>query len=187
MDYFNSGKIKEIVYGILQNPTRENFIDILNNGPGEQDNLDFKEQWIDFQKLAEIILGIANTGGGAIVFGVRENTDGTLETIGLSKIEDKEKLHSKTAKFLPETIKFEIADFDFSNENYSKLKGRLFQIILIYSENINLPYIWEKDIISAEENLKNKFQYLQQKLPFINSSKYIFTQNKKIMNFGGVV
>lgn len=150
MDNFNSGKIKEIVYGILQNPTRENFIDILNNGPGEQDNLDFKEQWIDFQKLAEIILGIANTGGGAIIFGVKENTDGTLETIGLSKIEDKEKLHSKIAKFLPETIKFEIADFDFSNENYSKLKGRLFQIVLIYSEDINLPYIWEKDSNGTE-------------------------------------
>lgn len=52
-----------------------------------------------------------------------------------------------------------------------------------YDIYIVTSYIWEKDIISAEENLKNKFQYLQQKLPFINSSKYIFTQNKKIMNF----
>ena len=52
-----------------------------------------------------------------------------------------------------------------------------------YDIYIVTSYIWEKDIISAEENLKNKFQYLQQKLPFINPSKYIFTQNKKIMNF----
>ena len=84
------------------------------------------------------------------LLGVKENEDGTLESIGLSKIEDKEKIHSKMAKFLPETIKFEIADFDFSNESYSKLKGRLFQLILIYSEDINLPYIWEKDSNSAE-------------------------------------
>lgn len=42
----------------------------------------------------------------------------------------------------------------------------------------------EKDIISAEESLKNKFQqYLQQKLPFINLSKYILLKMKKIMNF----
>ncbi len=41
-----------------------------------------------------------------------------------------------------------------------------------------------KDIISAEESLKNKFQqYLQQKLPFINLSKYILLKMKKIMNF----
>ena len=38
MDNFNSGKIKEMVYDVLQNPTRENFIDILDNGLGEQDN-----------------------------------------------------------------------------------------------------------------------------------------------------
>mgnify|MGYP002706154047 FL=1 len=150
MDNFNSGRIKEMVYDVLQNPTRENFIDILDNGLGEQDNLDFKVQWIEAQKLAEILLGIANSGGGAIILGVKENEDGTLESIGLSKIEDKEKIHSKMAKFLPETIKFEIADFDFSNESYSKLKGRLFQLILIYSEDINLPYIWEKDSNSAE-------------------------------------
>ena len=41
-----------------------------------------------------------------------------------------------------------------------------------------------KDVISAEENLKNKFQqYLQQKLPFINSSKYILLKMKKVMNY----
>ena len=95
MDNFNSGKIKEMVYDVLQNPTRENFIDILDNGLGEQDNLDFKVQWIEAQKLAEILLGIANSGGGAIILGVKENEDGTLESIGLSKIEDKEKIHSK--------------------------------------------------------------------------------------------
>ena len=32
-----------------------------------------------------------------------------------------------------------------------------------YDIYIVTSYIWEKDIISAEENLKNKFQYLQQK------------------------
>ena len=86
MDNFNSGKIKEMVYDVLQNPTRENFIDILDNGLGEQDNLDFKVQWIEAQKLAEILLGIANSGGGAIILGVKENEDGTLESIGLSLI-----------------------------------------------------------------------------------------------------
>jgi hypothetical protein len=78
MDNFNSGKIKEMVYDVLQNPTRENFIDILDNGLGEQDNLDFKVQWIEAQKLAEILLGIANSGGGAIILGVKENEDGTV-------------------------------------------------------------------------------------------------------------
>lgn len=48
----NIKMIKEAVYNVLQKPTRENFIDILSNGFGEQDNLDFKGQWNDYQKLA---------------------------------------------------------------------------------------------------------------------------------------
>lgn len=52
-----------------------------------------------------------------------------------------------------------------------------------YDIYIVTSYIWGKNIIDAAENLKNKFNYLQQALPFIDPSKYIFTQNKKIMNF----
>ena len=74
MDSNILGNGKELVYNILQEPTREKFIDILYNGFGEQDNLDFKEQWIDRQKIAEIILGIANSGGGALIFGVKKMT-----------------------------------------------------------------------------------------------------------------
>lgn len=52
-----------------------------------------------------------------------------------------------------------------------------------YDIYIVTSYIWGKDIINPEENLKNKFQYLKEKLPFINPNKYIFTQNKKLLNF----
>jgi len=146
-----AGMIKETVYNILQNPTRENFIDILSNGLGEQDNLDFKEQWVEPIKLAEIILGMANTGGGAIILGVKENDDGTLEAIGLNELQDKEKIDGKVKKFLPDTIRFEIGDFDFKGEYYNKIKGELFQILFVYSEDVNLPYIWNKDSNGAEQ------------------------------------
>lgn len=52
-----------------------------------------------------------------------------------------------------------------------------------YDIYIVTSYIWGKNIINPEENLKNKFQYLKEKLPFINPNKYIFTQNKKLMSF----
>lgn len=50
MDNNNMKMVKEAVYNVLQKPTRENFIDILSNGFGEQDNLDFKGQWNDYKK-----------------------------------------------------------------------------------------------------------------------------------------
>lgn len=52
-----------------------------------------------------------------------------------------------------------------------------------YDVYIVTSYIWGKDIIDASSNLKNKYEYLKEQLPFIEPSKYIFTQNKDIMNF----
>ena len=112
--------------------------------------MDFKEQWIDRQKIAEIILGIANSGGGALIFGVKENDDGTLSAVGLNQLEDKEKENSKIQKFLTDILDFQIYDFDFNGENYSKVNGKLFQILCISSKEIELPYVWKKDSNGAE-------------------------------------
>lgn len=137
--------IKDVLYDFLQVPTRENFTSLVLNGTGEQDNIDFKEVWIKEDKLAEIILAIANSGGGAIVIGIKENTDGTTDAVGISKIEDKANISSKISKFLPDTISFEVCDFDYSGEDYSKLKDKKFQVIFVNSEEEKLPYVWSKD------------------------------------------
>ncbi len=52
-----------------------------------------------------------------------------------------------------------------------------------YDIYIVTSYIWGKNIIDPAENLKNKFNYLKEKLPFINPEKYIFIQNKKQIHF----
>lgn len=62
--------IKEGMYKFLQEPTREKFIDIVFNGVGEQNSIDFKKVWIEPQKLSEIILGMAKASRGKRVSGV---------------------------------------------------------------------------------------------------------------------
>lgn len=52
-----------------------------------------------------------------------------------------------------------------------------------YDIYIVTSYLWGKDIINPAENLKNKFNYLQEQLPFINPTKFIFIQNKKMLHF----
>ena len=52
----------DVGYDFFQNPTRDNFVNLILKNTGEQDNLDFKEEWIDEQKLAKRMLGIANVG-----------------------------------------------------------------------------------------------------------------------------
>ena len=142
--------MKETIYSILQEPTREKFVEYLLNGGGEQDNVDFKEKMIDHQKLSEVILGIANNGGGVIIFGIKENDDGTIEAVGLEQLKDKEKVTSKLQKYLPEALHINVIDYDFTNENYSKLNGKLFQMICIECNDLDLPYVWKKDTDGVE-------------------------------------
>ena len=111
-------------------------------------------------------------------------------------------------KFLEEFLGQKI-DTDNNKYRQEAIKGRENEFMLIYQyRNLyaNVPlldgcyevlrklnekydiyivtaYIWGQDIINAEENLKNKFIYLKENLPFISSQKYIFTQDKKILDF----
>lgn len=53
----------------------------------------------------------------------------------------------------------------------------------VYDVYIVTAYLWKDTIDISGNNLKNKYYYLKENLPFIRPEKYIFTTNKKIMNF----
>lgn len=44
-------------------------------------------------------------------------------------------------------------------------------------------YLWNEMIDLSGNNLKNKYYYLKEKLPFIGPEKYIFSTTKKLINF----
>lgn len=52
-----------------------------------------------------------------------------------------------------------------------------------YDLYIVTSYLWNEDIDISGNNLKNKYNYLKEMFPFIGPEKYIFTTNKKLMNF----
>ena len=52
-----------------------------------------------------------------------------------------------------------------------------------YDVYIVTSYIWKDVIDISGKNLKYKYYYLKEMLPFIDPSKYIFTTNKNILNF----
>lgn len=149
-------ELKELGYEFFQKPTRDNFVKLIFDNVGERDNLDFKEKWIDYKKLAKIMLGIANVGKGAIVFGVKEKEDCQFEPIGLEKLQDKANIESQLSKYIPKELDFDIIEFDFSGENYSALKDKLFQVVLVFPKDECLPYIVEKDL---EDNEKGTIFY----------------------------
>ena len=52
-----------------------------------------------------------------------------------------------------------------------------------YEIYVVTSYIWRDDVISASDNLKNKFEYLKEMLPFLNPKNFIFTENKSLLAF----
>ena len=53
----------------------------------------------------------------------------------------------------------------------------------VYDVYIVTAYLWNDTIDLSGNNLKNKYYYLREKLPFIPPEKYVFTTNKNLMYF----
>lgn len=62
-------QIKDTVYRLLQEPTLDHFREFLQDQTGEHNAIDFKQEWIEKDKLAKLMLALANYGGGIVVFG----------------------------------------------------------------------------------------------------------------------
>ena len=52
-----------------------------------------------------------------------------------------------------------------------------------YDLYIVTAYLWNDVIDISGDNLRNKYYYLREMLPFINPNKYIFTTNKNLLKF----
>ncbi len=121
-------------------PTKEKFRDLVSNNLGEFNYVDYKSEWPERSKLAKHMLAMANSGGGAIVTGVVESSDG-LDPTGVSAVADKTDLHNGIKKFMPSDFSYEIADFSYTDEDGAGLAGKRFQVMFVDSPNESLPFI----------------------------------------------
>lgn len=147
--------IKEDFANFFEEPDRVKFRELIKNNTGEYNHIDFKEQWIEGPSLARHILGFANTGGGIIVFGVKENEDKSLESIGLSDLIDKTVVISGVQSFIPEKLNFDIHDFSFTEAEYAAIKGK-FQVLIVEDTPEYLPFLSLRD---GENIHRNKVYY----------------------------
>lgn len=138
-------QIKDIVYRLLQEPTLENFREFLRGQTGEHNSIDFKEKWIEQQKLAKEMLSIANSGGGIIIFGVHENKDKSFKYPGIEKIKDKAVVSNEVKNLIPSDLKYEIYDFVYDSSEYEKLNNHKYQMMVIESSPQFLPFLAQKD------------------------------------------
>ena len=133
---------KDDLYNFLTDePDKQKFAEFLKSNGYEGNDIDFKEQWIKKGKLAKIILAMANYGGGIIVFGVKENSDGLMEPVGIEKIRDQADVSNELKKYLPEHLFWKVQNFSYEKSEYEKLNGKTFQILIIYDTPKYLPFI----------------------------------------------
>ena len=91
-------QIKDRFFDIIcKNPSRDGFVTFVKESCGEQDNIDFKEKWIEKSKLAKIMLAIANSGGGMVVIGIKDNKGKGYEPIGIEELWDSAKVEQSIA------------------------------------------------------------------------------------------
>ena len=147
-------QIKDTFYKELcDEPTIENFSKFIKNNCGEFDNIDFKEQWIDKGKLSKLLLALANTKGGIIVFGLKEGNDKRIIPVGLDKFKDKADINSNIAKYVPPELDYQVFDFDYQTAEYEQLKNKKFQMIIVNDTPDRLPFISLAEGDEIEKNV----------------------------------
>jgi Divergent AAA domain. len=145
-------QIKDIVYKLLQEPTLDRFREFLKGQTGEHDTIDFKDQWIEKQKLAKEMISIANVGGGIIVFGIHENEDKSFSFDGVEKIKDKAIVSNEIKNFISTDLKYDIYDFVYDSSEYEKLNHHKYQMLVIEDSPKFLPFMSKRDSDDLKKN-----------------------------------
>lgn len=144
---------KEEFAKFFEDPDRTKFRDLLKQNTGEYPHLDFKEKWLEHSKLAKHVLGFANSGGGILVFGVKEESDKSLTPSGINSLEDKTGIKSKLQKYLPPKLEYEIIDFEYNNDaEWGNIKNKKFQVLIVEDTPQYLPFLSLKAGSNLEKN-----------------------------------
>jgi predicted HTH transcriptional regulator len=138
---------KELFTHFCEERSHEALRAFLNNHTGEQSDCDFKGEWPELPKMAKLILGIANSGGGCIIVGVEEREDKTFKLKGLKLLKDKADFNQGVHSFLPIRLRSNVCVEDY------KILGKKFQVVFVTSDSIQLPYISMRD--SGNDILQN--------------------------------
>jgi hypothetical protein len=113
---------KESFARFFEEPSREGLRELLKQQVGETRFMDFKEEWPKHASLAKQILGFANIGNACLIMGAKEEADGTIEPIGLPRLEDKADITNGLKKYLPAELlqRTDVLDFSFDDSEYPK-------------------------------------------------------------------
>lgn len=172
-----SKSLKEEFAKFCESPDRTKFRELLKQNTGEYAHVDFKTLWPEKPELAKHVLGFANSGGGVLVIGVKEENSGSLVPVGLASLEDKTDIKSKLQKYLPSELDYEIHNFEYGAESeWGPIKDKKFQVLEVRDAPQYLPFM---SMHSSGENLHKNRVYFRGKS---NTEEATHDELKKIIN-----
>ena len=148
-------QLKDQLYDLLRTGNREDLRKLLLSSHPETSFLDFKAQWITYDKLAKHILAMANSEGGAIIIGVDEGQEKNIDPKGAEE-RDEADVRVALKNYLPDTLTQEqnlsIIQIKFDASEYVELINRSFTVIQCHPIDSDLPYFAKKTTESCKEN-----------------------------------
>ncbi|WP_186578032.1 AlbA family DNA-binding domain-containing protein [Aquibacillus kalidii] len=119
------------------------FQSLMENYYGETNELDFKAELIEETKLAKLMIAMANSGGGVIVFGVEDEQN---KPVGIQLDKDITDFQRKVSNYLPDNLIFDsqLIRYD-DNDLYGDFKNKEFMIVYIPKQNRYIPFISKKE------------------------------------------
>ncbi len=141
----------------LKEPTKDNFRKFIKGTCGELDEVDFKAEWIEKGHLAKTMLAMANSHGGMIIIGVKEDEDGTITPIGISEFKDKAVVNNEISKYIPPELDYEIFDYNYDTSEYEAVQNKKFQLLIVHDTPNRLPFISR----NATNNLEKDTIYIR--------------------------
>lgn len=145
-------QIKDNMYSLLKEPNLDNLREYLHNHTGEHNSIDFKQDWINDDKLAKLMLALANTKGGIVLFGVAEKDDGTADCIGIKQLRDKTDVDKEVRKFISTDLVYDIYNFTYDTSEYKALEGKSFQMLVVEDTPQHIPFMALKESTSIKDN-----------------------------------
>jgi predicted HTH transcriptional regulator len=144
--------IKDDLENFFTSPSKDNLPAVLK-ADKEYDYLDFKREWHERSQLARHILAFSNSGGGAIVIGVEESGDESLESSGVSDPLDESDFGNKVEKYLPDSAHdvYSLETFTYGEVYDSAISDRTFQVLFVNGAGERAPLVATNEGKNIEE------------------------------------
>jgi predicted HTH transcriptional regulator len=155
-----SQRIKEDIARFVADPTRDGLQELIRFFGGEFDQYELKESWPPLPRMAKTALAIANSGGGVILFGIR---DSTLEPVGLIELAAKQTVFDTFRSYLPPPLMHEITllDFDYADAAYEPLRGKQIQVLAIPDLPDHIPFVCEEEWHRDDDHVRRGAIYVR--------------------------